>query len=108
MDGVLITNIVVLFLCVSTLFYLIWQYSRIDESTSELFDALSVMEESLKVVAVVLERLPEMVPQFQIQQNPLAQILEFFQARQQAENSLTEQRLRGDDGRFTDATEKEN
>ena len=71
-------------------------------------DALEEIQNSMNVVAQVLHKLPEMVPSFQINQNPLAQILEFFQQRQQQQASLGAEQLRDDNGRFeTDGTKEE-
>ena len=65
--------------------------------------ALDEMRNSLNVVAQVLHKLPEMVPQFQINENPLSQILQFFQNRaQEQQASLGAEQLRGDNGRFSD------
>ena len=69
-------------------------------------DALEEIQNSMNVVAQVLHKLPEMVPQFQINQNPLTQILEFFQQRQQ-QASLGAEQLRDDTGRYSDGTQKE-
>ena len=72
-------------------------------------DQLEEMKNSLNVVAQVLHKLPEMVPQFQINENPLSQILQFFQNRaQEQQASLGADQLRDDSGRFeTDGTKKE-
>lgn len=67
---------------------------------------LEEMRNSLNVVAQVLHKLPEMVPQFQINENPLSQILQFFQQRQQ-QDSLGADQLRDDTGRYSDGTQKE-
>ena len=71
--------------------------------------ALDEMRNSLNVVAQVLHKLPEMVPQFQINENPLSQILQFFQNRaQEQQASLGADQLRDDNGRFeTDGTKEE-
>lgn len=67
--------------------------------------ALGEMDKSLQVVAAVLQKLPEMVPQMNlINQNPLAQILEFFQERssQNAQQQLnSDAATRDDNGRFS-------
>ena len=63
--------------------------------------ALDEMKQSLNVVAQVLHKLPEMVPQFQINENPLSQILEFFKQRAQQQDSLSAEQLRDDNGRFS-------
>ena len=71
-------------------------------------DALEEIQNSMNVVAQVLQQLPNMVPQFQINENPLSQILQFFQQRQQQQASLGADQLRDDNGRFeTDGTKEE-
>ena len=58
-------------------------------------DQLEEMKNSLNVIAQVLHKIPELVPQFKIETNPLSQILEFFQSRaQQQEHSLGAEQLR--------------
>jgi len=69
-------------------------------------DALEEIQNSMNIVAQVLHKLPEMVPQFQINENPLSQILQFFQQRQQ-QDSLGAEQLRDDTGRYSDGTKKE-
>ena len=73
-------------------------------------DALEEMRQSLEVVAQVLQRLPEMIPQFNlVNENPLSQILQFFQQMREAppsgEPSLGDNLLRDDAGRFADGEE---
>ena len=69
--------------------------------------ALDEMKQSLNVVAQVLHKLPEMVPQFQINENPLTQILQFFQQRAEQQASLSAARLRDDNGRFSNGENDE-
>tara|TARA_R110000824_G_scaffold210205_1_gene396010 strand:- start:77 stop:409 length:333 start_codon:yes stop_codon:yes gene_type:complete len=69
-------------------------------------DALDEMRNSLNVVAQVLHKLPEMVPQFSINENPLSQILQFFQQRAE-QGSLDASRLRDDNGAYSDGTKEE-
>ena len=70
--------------------------------------ALDEMRNSLNVVAQVLHKLPEMVPQFQINENPLSQILQFFQNRaQEQQASLGADQLRDDQGQYSDGTKEE-
>lgn len=77
----------------------------------EGYDAdLQEMRNSLNVVAEVLKQLPSLVPQFSINENPLSQILQFFQQRaeqnSQSDTSLDAERLRQPNGTFRDG-EKE-
>jgi len=75
----------------------------------EYDEALEEIQNSMNVIAQVLHKLPEMVPQFQINENPLSQILQFFQNRaQEQQASLGADQLRDDNGRFeTDGTKEE-
>ena len=74
----------------------------------EYDDALEEIQNSMNVIAQVLQRLPEMVPQFQINENPLSQILQFFQNRaQEQQASLGAEQLRDDTGRYSDGTTQE-
>ena len=75
-------------------------------------DALDEMRNSLNVVAQVMNRLPEMIPSFSINENPLSQILQFFQqrseqAQQQQQGSLDTEQLRDDNGKFSDGSKKQ-
>jgi len=71
--------------------------------------ALDEMKNSLNVVAQVLHKLPELVPQFSINENPLSQILQFFQqrAQQESDTSLAPPPLRDDQGQYSDGTTQE-
>ena len=72
--------------------------------------ALDEMRNSLNVVAQVLHKLPEMVPQFSINENPLSQILQFFQQRAEQQNptdpSLDAEQLRDATGQYSDGTKE--
>ena len=73
--------------------------------------ALEEMKYSLDVVAQVLHKLPEMVPQFSlVNENPLSQILQFFQQMHEnkTDSSLDAARLRDGEGRYTEDGTKEN
>jgi hypothetical protein len=71
-------------------------------------EQLEEMKNSLNVVAQVLHKLPELVPQFKIETNPLSQILEFFQQRAQGEQgSLGAESPRDDTGQYSDGTTQE-
>ena len=72
--------------------------------------ALDGMRNSLNVVAQVLHKLPEMVPQFSINENPLSQILQFFQQRAEQQNptdTSLDAQLRDDaTGQYSDGTKE--
>ena len=88
----------------SMLAYL-WNEKLELEEIHERFDELS---NSLSVVAEVLTRLPELVPQFSINQNPFAPLIEAFAARMGNQwGSNPDTLLRDDVGQFTDGPEAE-
>ncbi len=68
------------------------------------------MRNSLNVVAEVLKQLPSLVPQFSINENPLSQILQFFQQRAEQQNpsesSLAPTQLRDEQGQYSDGTKE--
>jgi hypothetical protein len=101
-------DLVVVLICLFLMFYFVYNDNKkLKENADDLFEALETMDKSLQVVAVVLERLPEMVPQFHMNENPLAKLLEFFQQMRESQSSLTPPALRDDSGRFADGETKE-
>ena len=69
--------------------------------------ALDEMKSSLNVVAQVMNRLPEMIPSFSINENPLSQILQFFQQRAEQQGSLGVEQLRDSDtGEFSNGNDQ--
>jgi len=84
---------------------------RLNESVLDVQEQLDLMERGLEVVASVLQRLPELVPSFSINQSPLGQILEFFQGMNAPppgeDGSYANPQLRDDVGQFTDGQETE-
>ena len=83
----------------------LWKEKLDLEEIHERFDELS---NSLNVVAEVLTRLPEIVPQFTLQQNPFAPLIEAFAARMGNQwGSNPDTLLRDDVGQFTDGQETE-
>jgi hypothetical protein len=83
----------------------LWKEKLDLEEIHERFDELS---NSLNVVAEVLTRLPEIVPQFTLQQNPFAPLIEAFAARMGNQwGSNPDTLLRDDVGQFTDGQEAE-
>ena len=74
----------------------------------EVHDRFDELSNSLNVVAEVLTRLPELVPQFSINQNPFAPLIEAFAARMGNQwGSNPDTLLRDDVGQFTDGQEAE-
>ena len=98
----------VLLICLFSLgFWIYYDNKSLKESANDIYDELEHMDKSLSIVAVVLEKLPEMVPQFQINESPLTKLLEFFQTMNKQDGSLTEPALRDDNGQYSDGTKKE-
>ena len=80
---------------------------RLNSVANDFADRLNIMERALEVVAGVLQELPNLVPQFSINQNPLSQILEFFTSVNQPEEpSYDGGQLREGNGQFSNG-EKE-
>lgn len=69
-------------------------------------DKIDDIEDSIQLVAQILSRLPEMTPNFHMNNNPLTPIIEMITQRMQ-QGSRTGQQLRGNDGRFQDGTAQE-
>jgi len=72
----------------------------------EVQEQLDLMERGLEVVATVLQKIPEILPTYTINQNPLSQILEFFQGMNappaDEDGSYATPTLRDATGQFTD------
>ena len=104
MDEVGLGIVIVIILLILVIGLLIEARISTRESLLDYDLALDEMKNSLMVVATVMQKLPEMVPQFQINENPLSQILQFFQERaahNQSEPLLETESLRDDSGRFS-------
>jgi len=83
----------------------LWREKLDLDDVHDRFDELS---NSLNVVAEVLTRLPDLVPQFSINQNPFAPLIEAFAARMGNQwGSNPDTLLRDDVGRFKDGEEAE-
>lgn len=72
-------------------------------------DQLAEIRESVEIVVQILGRLPEMLPQFHLNNNPLQPLIEMFaQKLSGAEQLITQSADRGMDGKFngTEARQK--
>jgi hypothetical protein len=89
----------------SWLSYLSWKIEtslRIVENSEERLDEI---KDSVELVATILNRLPELMPQFSMNTNPLQPIFEAFAQKLSGTQSLmTLDPARGPDGRFNDGT----
>jgi len=108
MVGVSLELVVIIIGFILVLGLMLEQRLKFNESVLDVQEQLDMMERGLEVVAGVLQRLPELVPQFSINQNPLSQILEFFQGMNAPEggavDSYATPQLRDDVGKYSDGT----
>lgn len=88
------------------LIWLIWTTRRVDERLAmvdQWGDDIEEMVHAVGLVLQVLNKLPEMVPQFSIQQSPLIQLMEMVQnIRSGGEPSYGDASPRDSQGRFID------
>lgn len=72
-------------------------------------DAIDEIRESVEVVAQILQRLPDMMPNFGINQSPLQPLMEAFASRfMGAEPIKAVEAGRGPDGQFNGTEEEQN
>jgi NADH:ubiquinone oxidoreductase subunit D len=105
-----------LILVVGLVFFTMWM-SRLSFKLSEGLDSLEGSEdrldeirESIEIVAQILNKLPELMPQFNMNTNPLQPIFEAFARKLSGEQPLMtyEAPAQGADGRFNGTKEEEN
>ena len=89
-----------------TLALMIESRFRANWAIEEIQEQLDLMERGLEVVGTILTKIPELVPQFSINQSPLGQILEFFQGMNAPppgeDGSYANPQLRDDVGKYSD------
>ena len=103
-----------LILVVGLVFFTMWM-SRLSFKLSEGLDSLEGSEdrldeirESIEIVAQILNKLPELMPQFNMNTNPLQPIFEAFAKKLSGEQPLiTYETQRDSEGRFTHGTTQE-
>jgi len=104
MDAVGIVELVTIILILFLLGFNWNSRRRINDDWEYLQDQLGALEEAMAIVGAIMQKLPEMTPQFQINQNPLIQFLEFFKEmrgeNQNQESLYADSQLRDDNGRF--------
>jgi len=92
--------------------YLLWSGRvNLNMTAEEMHERIDVIEDALKVVGMVLEKIPELVPQFSINQNPFQSIIDALAQRikeNMGQPSITDPLLRDDNGMFTDGPKEEN
>ena len=103
MVEVVLVDVLVAIVLILVFLMMIESRYKLNNKSLDMDDRLDIIEDSLKVVAAVLQQIPDMVPRFELQNNPLSQILEFIQSmRNESEASISAPRLRDDTGRFSD------
>ena len=71
-------------------------------------DKIDDIEQAVVQVVGILQQLPQLMPQFHMNNNPLTPIIEMIRSRwENQEPSLTAMTPRTDDGRFSDGTQTE-
>lgn len=98
------------FLCIFSIWFTVLS-KKLSDSLEDIGitdQKIDDIEASVIVVAELLQQLPQLMPQFHMNNNPLAPIIEKIMSQWSGgEPSLTESSLRGPDGRFTDGTRTE-
>ena len=104
MDEQLLWAAVPIILLIIVLYIQLMERTKFSDGAEGLHERLDVLENSLSIVAQVLEKLPEIMPSFHLPQaHPLQALLEFLQVmRGEGEPSSEDAALRGPEGRFTD------
>lgn len=71
-------------------------------------DKVEEISEQIMIVTQILQQLPQLMPQFNMNTSPLQPLIDMVRERWASEQgSLTEQQLRDDTGRFSDGTKEE-
>lgn len=98
------------FLCV----FSIW-FTLLSKKLSDALDDIGItddkiddIEQSVQAVVQILQTLPQLMPQFNMNTSPLQPIMDMIRERMMSQQpSITESALRTPDGRFTDGTRTE-
>lgn len=115
MDEVFVGNLVTISLLLVIIGYLLLKRNDLEGDREELFERLEVLDRGMNMIGTFLEKIPEMQPQFSINQSPLAQFLEFVtNMRADAANLnqnpnliLADDPVRDDQGRYSDGTQQQ-
>lgn len=71
-------------------------------------DKIDDIEQAVVQVVQILNQLPNLVPQFHMNNNPLSPLIEMIRDRYQSQQpSIAESAVRDDNGRFTHGTQEE-
>lgn len=109
MDDVLVLLITANLACAVVLYLLISGRNGLNLTGEEINERIEAIEQGIQVVGSVLERLPDLVPQFSINQNPFQSLIEAFAEKMKAnmgEASYSPPALRDDEGRYSAEAEE--
>ena len=99
-----------LFLCAFSIWFTILS-KKLESGLEEIGitdEKITDIEEAVLQVVQILNTLPQMMPQFHMNNNPLTPIIEMIRDRYQSgQPSIAESALRDDSGRFSDGTGQE-
>ena len=113
MVAVLMSDVLIVIIVVALVFFTAW-FSKLSAQLNEGLNGLGAtdddiqeIKEGIEIVAAVLEKLPQLMPQFNMNTNPLQPIFEAFAKKLSGEQPLiTYEAQRDAEGRF-DGTQKE-
>ena len=84
-----------------------WRLANALEGTVAAEDQLDEIKESIEIVATILNKLPDLMPQFTMNSNPLQPIFEAFaQKLSGAQPLMTYEPARGPDGQYHGTTKE--
>tara|TARA_R110002012_G_scaffold251783_1_gene429764 strand:- start:2278 stop:2616 length:339 start_codon:yes stop_codon:yes gene_type:complete len=84
-----------------------WRLANALEGVGQSEDQLDEIRESIEIVATILNKLPELMPQFNMNTNPLQPIFEAFaQKLSGAQPLMTYEPERGPDGQYHGTTKE--
>ena len=115
MDGDTLGNLVIICLILASFMFNYLKSQSLMHYRVELFERIEVLDEGMKIIGMFLEKIPDMQPNFQINQNPLSQIMEFIINARNENAAINEEPnpiladtpIRDVQGRFTDGTEEQ-
>ena len=114
MVAVLMSDVLIVIIVVALVFFTAW-FSKLSAQLNEGLNGLGAtdddiqeIKEGIEIVAAVLNKLPELMPNFTMQTNPLQPIFEAFAKKLSGEQPLiTYEGTRDSEGKFHGAKEEQ-
>jgi len=108
------SDLLIVIIVVALVFFTAW-FSKLSAQLNEGLNGLGAtdddiqeIKEGIEIVAAVLNKLPDLMPQFNMNTNPLQPIFEAFAKKLSGETPLmTYETTRDSDGRFSHGTTQE-